>query len=199
MTHDHHGRIGPNAIIRIAEAITAHKDYSNTIEIFTAAGLSHYIERKPEEMVDEGEVSRLHAVLRNQLGLQEAAAISSIAGQKTGKYLLKHRIPSAAQRLLRLLPPGPSARILLKAIDEHSWTFCGSGIFSYQIGHPLILSITGCPICREGHNHSTPLCDYYTATFATIFSALVSPHSQVNETACQASGATACRFDIVWK
>lgn len=190
-------RIGPNAITRVAESLRSLHGDARTAEIFATAGLAHYLEQAPGDMVEEGEVTRLQQALRQMLGLQQAAAVSRDAGLRTGDYLLAHRIPRAAQWLLKSLPAAVASPVLLRAISGHSWTFAGSGRFAIEHGRPLVLSIAGCAICR-GARGPAPVCDYYAATFERLYRALVSPRSTVREIACQATGEPACRFEIRW-
>lgn len=199
ITQNHPARIGPNAINRIAEAITTEFGEARAQQIFSDAGLAAYLSEPPEQMVEERDVSRLHQVVRSAFAPESAAHISWMAGSLTADYLLAHRIPTPAQRLLRLLPPRYAARQLLSAIAKHAWTFAGSGTFRYKNGHPTRITITGCPICADAPASDTPVCDYYAATFAGIFSALVSPSTRVVEVACQATGSPACVFEISWR
>jgi len=188
-------RIGPNAIIRVAEALVARRGSAD--EVFADAGLAAYLPALPQEMVDEREVIALQQALRRRLGQDEAKAVAYDAGLRTGDYLLAHRIPRAAQRILRILPPGPASRILLGAVGKHAWTFSGSGHFSFEPGRPVRVTIANCPICR-GAVTDGPLCDFYTAAFDRLFTTLVSRRTQVREIACQATGAAACVFEMNW-
>jgi divinyl protochlorophyllide a 8-vinyl-reductase len=188
-------RIGPNAITRIAEALIAARGSADAV--FERAGLAHYLAAPPQTMVDEREVIALQQALRAELDPAAAAAIAHDAGLRTGDYLLAHRVPKGAQRILKLLPPGPAARMLLGAVAKHSWTFSGSGHFSFEAGHPVRVTIAGCPICRGAHADH-PLCDFYSAAFERLFTTLVSRRTRVRETQCQAMGADACVFEMEW-
>lgn len=191
-------RIGPNAVIRIAQAIEELHGHQAAYQVFRAAGIDAYLSEPPQGMVREDEVSTLHRALHDQLGLWAAAQVSTAAGRLTGDYLLTHRIPTLAKPVLSGLPPSLAARLLLSAIAKHSWTFSGSGVFTYRSGHPVEVTIRNCPVCRSTRSTS-PVCQYYAATFETIFRALVSPHAQALETLCQANGAPSCTFEIGWK
>lgn len=191
-------RIGPNAIIRAAEALRLYQGEAVTAEVFERARLARYLAALPTEMVDEREVIALHQALRATLSDQAAREVAREAGVRTADYLLAHRIPRPVQVVLRILPPGLAARILLKAIGGHAWTFCGSGAFAFEAGHPVRLTITDCPLAR-GTTSDTPVCDYYTATFQRLFRDLVSPRATVTETECEACGAAACVFEIRWR
>jgi len=195
---DRSGRIGPNAISRIAQALEDQHGTAAARRVFHAARLESYLANPPQDMVDEDEVARLHHALHRELGTEAAADVATAAGRLTGGYLLAYRIPALAKPVLSLLPPSPSARLLLNAIAKHSWTFSGSGVFTYVSGDPIRVSITNCPVCRQTRSAS-PVCQFYTATFETIFRALVSPHTRVVETLCQATGASSCTFEISWR
>jgi len=192
------GRIGPNAIIRVAETLHEIFGPDVTAGLFTQAGLRHYLDKLPEKMVNEAEVLRLHQVLRDQLGQPACADITWKAGLKTADYLLANRIPKAAQVVFKELPAALSARLLLKTIGGHSWTFAGSGQFSYEVGQTVVLSIHNNPLCRDVRT-DVPVCDFYSATFERLFQVLVHPNTQVEETACEAKGDDNCRFELRWK
>jgi divinyl protochlorophyllide a 8-vinyl-reductase len=191
------GRIGPNAITRIAEAVAARLGAPAVAELFAAAGLSPYLAEPPSRMVDEREVTRLHAVLRARLGNAAARELSIEAGRLTGDYLLAHRIPQPMCWLLRKLPAALASRVLLAAVSRHAWTFAGSGRFRAVAGRPVRLSIEGCPICRGAHADE-PLCEYYAATFERLYRALVHPRAVAVQVACEAAGADACGFELRW-
>ena len=196
------GRIGPNAITRVAEVLPVRVGRTVTAQVFERAGLARYLREPPQAMVDETEVRRLHGVLRETLGDAEAGAVARAAGTRTADYLLAHRIPRPVQRLLKVLPAPVAARVLLAAIGRHAWTFAGSGRFSarcaWRRGPPVVLTIRGNPLCK-GLATATPACDYYAATFERLFHVLVQARSQVREVACEACGDPECRFEIDWR
>lgn len=199
------GRIGPNAITRVAEALGP----ARARPLFQHAGLAAYLDAPPQAMVDEREVIALHAALRSDLGEAEARRVAADAGRRTAAYLLAHRIPAPAQLLLKALPAGLAARALLKAIGDHAWTFVGSGHFGARYparlaarvtsgrARPVVLSIGNNPLCR-GVNSAEPACDYDLAVFEVLFRTLVHRGATVTETACGACGDPACTFEIRW-
>lgn len=191
-------RIGPNAIIRVAEALRFLESEETTERLFARAGLSHYLTTPPDQMVPETDVMALQAALRAELPAKQAAAVSWDAGLRTGDYLLAHRIPKPAQRLLKWLPARPACRFLLSAVARNAWTFVGSGDYGFTMGRPVRVSISRCPICRDA-SASIPLCDFYAGTFERLCRVLVSPRARVRETQCQALGASACEFEIDWR
>lgn len=191
------GRIGPNAITRVAEVLPALLGEAGTRALFEAAGLGGYLSRPPEGMVDETEVARLHRVLRQQLGHAVAGQVARSAGMRTADYLLARRIPKPVQWLLKRLPATLAARVLLRAIGRHAWTFAGSGQFHAVAGRPCVLTIHDNPLCR-GVASAQPACDFYSATFERLFQVLVHPAVQVVETQCEARGDPVCRFELRW-
>jgi len=195
----HAGKIGPNAITRVAQVLPAWRGTAFTEGLFEQAGLLALWRSPPQDMVPEAQVRALHQVLRSALPADEAAEVSRAAGRATADYLLGHRIPRPVQRVLRLLPAPLAARALLAAITRHAWTFAGSGRFSAAVpGLRLaVLEIRGNPMCRDLHA-PTPACDYYAATFERLFQVLVHRQARVRETACEACGDEACRFELRW-
>ena len=190
-------RLGPNAITRVAQALTHQRGEAMTAQLFGLAGLGSYLAQPPQQMVDEDEARRLHALLRSLLGDQAASRVAREAGTATADYLLAHRIPQAVQLLLRALPAPLAARVLLRAITRHAWTFAGSGRFAAAAGPPVRLTIRDNPLCR-GLRTNAPACDYYAATFEQLFRVLVHRHARVTEVSCEARGDDACRFDVRW-
>jgi len=191
------GRIGPNAITRVAEALSARLGDAGLRRIFGDAGLAAYVDAPPQAMVDEAEVIALHAALRGDLGTDSARMVAADAGHRTAEYLLAHRIPRPAQSVLKALPARWAARLLLRAIGGHAWTFAGSGHFSAQPGPPLRLRIQNNPLCC-GLRSPAPACDFYSAVFQRLFEVLVHPRAVVTEIACEARGDPACLFDVSW-
>ena len=188
-------RIGPNALIQMAEALRETLGATEAEAVFAEAGLSHYLGHPPSSLVLETEAIRLHQTLRRLLGPRKAELLSRNAGRRTADYLLAHRIPRSAQLLLKLMPRRLASHLLVNAISRHAWTFTGSGRFHGQAGRPVRLSILNSPLSR-GIAADGPVCSYYTATFERLFRVLVSPDAYAVETACKATGAEACRFEI---
>lgn len=157
------GRIGPNAITRIAEALGPAAP-----QVFAAARLSHHLVTPPTRMVPEVDVAALHAALYLRA---DAEAVAAEAGRLTAEYLLANRIPGLAQSVLRLLPARPALRLLCRAIAAHAWTFAGSGRFSYAIGRMPELRLEGAPFASPS---------YPAAVFQRLFEVLVAKGTTVH-------------------
>jgi divinyl protochlorophyllide a 8-vinyl-reductase len=190
-----HGRIGPNAITRVAQALRVEIGDPATRAVFARAALDDRLDEPPTAMVDEAEVRRLHVVLLDAVGAPRAARVARAAGALTGDYLLAHRIPGPAQAVLRRLPAVLAERMLLAAVGRHAWTFAGSGRFAATPGSPTVVTLADNPLCR-GVVSDAPSCHYHAATFERLWRALVAPDIRVVETACCACGAPACRFEF---
>ena len=191
------GRVGPNAIIRVAEALTETDGEEMARQVLADAGLAHYLDQPPTEMVDEREVIALQVALRRCLGVTAARGIARDAGRRTGDYLLARRIPRPAQFLLKRLPPKLAAKTLLKAIRGNAWTFVGTGVFAADPAYPPRITIGNSLLCR-GETADQPLCDFYVGTFERLFRELVARNAAVTETACHAKGDPSCIFEIRW-
>jgi divinyl protochlorophyllide a 8-vinyl-reductase len=190
-------RIGPNAILRVAETLTERIGAKGTAMLFERAGLGDHLRHPPADMVDEHDVTELYRTLREGLGLAASRALLRDAGLRTGDYLLAHRIPRPVQYLLHVLPAGLASRVLLAAIARNAWTFCGSGRFCAAGGAPARMVVEGCPLCA-GAASAEPICDYYAGTFERLFRVLVHPRAHVTECACRARGDAACVFEAAW-
>jgi divinyl protochlorophyllide a 8-vinyl-reductase len=199
--------IGPNAIIQVADAIRREFGLDRLVQIMHAARLAHFVATPPAQMVNEVDVVRLHQAVASSLPEEAGRAVMWQAGENTAAYLLANRIPALAQTLLRLLPASVSARLLLRAIGRHAWTFAGSSTFGYST-HPATvqISLAGSPL------FATPACRvlaeaYFMATFETLLRELVSSRTRAapanlqtaDAKAQDASGTqAACAFELDW-
>ncbi len=188
------GRIGPNALLQLAQVLERAGGVGLREAVFAAGG----VQGLPalDAMIPEGPVAAVHQALRARLP-DRAAALSDEAGARTADYILAHRIPKPAQTLLRLLPPSLSAPLLAQAISRNAWTFAGSGAFRVVTTRPMVFAIADNPVVR-GEVSGTPVCHWHAAVFRGLFAALVDPRARVAETACCACGAPACRFEVRW-
>lgn len=184
-------RIGPNAILQHLPVLDAAIGEVLRGALLHRAG----VEEPPPDagMLPEDQVARLHHAVRLFLP-DRAPEIQRAAGQGTGAYILAHRIPKPAQRLIRALPAWAGARLLSAAIAKHAWTFAGSGVFRIVSHRPLVFEIAGNPLAQGPA--SAPICHWHRAVFAQLFGALVWPDVEVTELDCAATGASACRFLI---
>ena len=182
-------RIGPNAILQHLPVLDGEIGERLRGALLHRAGVA----APPPDagMLPEDQVARLHHAVRLFLP-DRFARIQRAAGLATGDYILAHRIPRPARRLIRALPARAGARLLTAAIARHAWTFAGSGTFRV-LGHaPLRLEITGNPLATGPSE--VPLCHWHAAVFERLYAALVWPGVRVVEQACVAEGAPACVF-----
>jgi len=181
-------RIGPNAVLQMIPVLDRVLGPSARARLCRAAGL----DGMPSEagLMPEAPAMRLHQSLR-ALEPDVSARIGAEAGRGTAEYILAHRIPPAAQSLLRHLPPALAAPVLSRAIARHAWTFAGSGRFRRVSGWQFELDDN--PLIR-GEAAAGPLCHWHAAVFERLYRALVAPDVRCRETACAATGAPCCRF-----
>ena len=194
----HAGLIGPNAVIQLGEALGRADLGWVASAAFAEVGVEDWLAIPPTTMVDERKVAALHQRVRRSLPPDQAVAVLRDAGFLTANYLLAHRIPRAAQSILKLLPSALATRTLVPAIRAHAWTFVGSGHFSAQAGSPTVFEVADNPLCaHEAADH--PVCAWHAAVFERLFSILVSSRVHVVETACAAQGDSCCRFVADWR
>jgi divinyl protochlorophyllide a 8-vinyl-reductase len=186
------GRIGPNAILQLVDVLERRGEVDLCRSVLAEAGVS----RPPREagMLPEADCAAGHQALRRVSS--DAEGLLAEAGLATGDYILAHRIPKAAQVVLRLLPVGLAASVLTKAISTHAWTFAGTGEFRVQGRRPLVLSIARNPLVA-GWRADKPQCIWHASVFQRLYGQLVWPGVQVAEVACCACGGSACRFEIL--
>ena len=185
-------RIGPNSVLQLAQVLDACVGEAARHRLLIEAGLSAL---PPDNgLMPEGPAARLHQALRQRYP-DQASALAQEAGERTGDYILAHRIPPFAQRLLRILPRQLATRMLADAIGKHAWTFAGSGEFRVLRRRPLTFALHDNPIVR-GEKADSALCHWHAAVFQRLFNTLVSPDIRCTETHCCALGAPACRFIV---
>jgi divinyl protochlorophyllide a 8-vinyl-reductase len=181
-------RIGPNAILQAVAVLDRVMGRAARDRVMSRAGVPM---PSGAEMIPEGQAAALHLALRREWPAR-ADDLLWQAGQATGAYILRHRIPGFAKALIRLLPGAIAARLLSAAIARHAWTFAGSGSFAVEHGKPLVFVIRDNPL-RDPDGHP---CLWHAAVFQHLFRALVWPEAVVQEAACQAIGAPQCRFEL---
>jgi divinyl protochlorophyllide a 8-vinyl-reductase len=191
-------RIGPNAVLQLTEALTRARLDGLAVQAFTLAGVTDWLAVPPSAMVDERPVARLHQALRKLAAPEQAERVLTEAGRLTADYILTHRIPRAAQALLKRAPAWLAARLLVPAIEAHAWTFAGSGRFTGRAGPPTVFELTGNPFCASEQS-PIPVCAWHEAVFQRLFQVLVSPRSLAVETGCTACGDPCCRFVLDWR
>jgi divinyl protochlorophyllide a 8-vinyl-reductase len=190
-------RVGPNAIIRVAEALAEEHGEDMARAVFASAGLSGWLDHPPGAMVPEADIAALHRALIAHLSEPEARGVAASAGRRTAAYLLANRIPRLVQVILKLLPAAPAARILLRAIGKHAWTFVGSGSFAVAHGPPVVVTITGGPL-RAAGPAAAGVAAYYAATFEALFRALVHPRTTVAALRRATEATASCAFSLSW-
>lgn len=186
-------RIGPNAILQLVPVLEEAAGRDVTAHVMAMAGVFE-LPDPAAGLIDEAPAARLHQAMRLEMpGL--APMLAREAGWRTGDYILAHRIPRPAQRLLKLMPARLAVPILAGAVAQHAWTFCGSGAFRLVSGWPAVFEIADNPVVR-GERSDVPLCHWHAAVFERLFSALCGPRWRAVETACCAQGHPACRFEL---
>ncbi len=182
------GLIGPNAVLQMLPVLEQAGGVALRDRVMAAAGL--FAPPSDAGLMPEAPAARLHQALR-VIDPVLAPALAWAAGVGTARYIMAHRIPRAAQAVLRVMPRPLAARLLSAAIDRHAWTFAGSGQF--RVVAPLVFEIADNPIVR-GEVSDAPLCHWHRAVFETLFRSLVDDRLRCTEVACCAMGDPACRF-----
>jgi divinyl protochlorophyllide a 8-vinyl-reductase len=172
------GLVGPNAVIQLAAALADFPDLASAV--FARGGYLGLLAAPPREMIDQSIPAALFAALYAELPLAQAGQVAHRAGWLTGQYILAHRIPRLAQKVLHLLPARLGAQMLLRAIQRHAWTFAGTGIC--QIGRGDGAGVLG-QISLLQNPMPMPESLWHQGVFAALFTAIISPRIQVHHTA----------------
>ena len=125
----HPALIGPNAVLQAVAVMEDRLGHAETQAILADAQIAAL--PTGDHMIPEIEVLRLHRwlALHDPMG---SFVIAREAGARTADYIIANRIPAAAVWLLRHLPAGLAAPLLMAAIGTHAWTFIGAGRFTPQ-------------------------------------------------------------------
>lgn len=185
-------RIGPNAITQLVTVLDRCEGRAFRDFVMGQAGVA--VPDPASGMIPEGDAVALHHALR-AFAPARAEGLLRLAGLATGSYILQHRIPTVAQRVIRILPSALGSRVLAVAIARHSWTFAGSGTFRIAGFQPLVFELAGNPLVA-GLQGGHPLCHWHAAVFERLFGRLVWEGCVVHETHCLAAGDRTCRFEV---
>lgn len=189
--------IGPNAVTQLVAAARDQLGPAYADRMLRDAGLPRYIVQPPTKMVPEREVAALHSALAETSPRKAALKIAADAGVRTADYLLKNRIPVAARVALKCLPADLSARLLLRAISRHAWTFAGSGAFHFNARRPVSISISGSPLFAD--RQAAPFVDtYFRETFRRLFQVLVHCNCTCRDHGNSPMGSGGTRFALIW-
>ncbi|MGD1868583.1 MAG: bacteriochlorophyll 4-vinyl reductase [Neomegalonema sp.] len=183
------GRVGPNAIIQLAAALSEALGSAPRSQLFETEGLGGYLRNPPQSMVDETEAARLFDAVCVELSPALSQEVLTRAGQRTAAYVAANRIPKPLRRALRAAPAFIAAPILLWAIRKNAWTFAGSGSVATGLSPVYWIEIADNPL-------ATPGCPWHTAVFETLFKDMASPMATVRHTACRRLSNGPCRFEI---
>lgn len=163
--------IGPNAVLQMAWAMEGTIGAAAAREVLEVAGIDAL--PSGEAMISEVEALRLHQALV-MLHPEAAKDIAVAAAVGTADYIIANRIPRFAGLALRWLPAPIAARLLMRSIERHAWTFVGAGAFT--VTGPWNFSID-----RACAGDRTALPDtlfrWYGAVFARLYSRLVRANS----------------------
>jgi divinyl protochlorophyllide a 8-vinyl-reductase len=181
--------VGPNAVIQLGVALAEQEGPECARRVFARAGVPQLLLQPPEAMIEQETPAALFDAACEILDPPAASRVLARAGRLTADYLLRHRIPRPVAALLRRLPRGWAARLLLRAIERNAWTFAGSGRFAVHLGSPHVVEIADNPL-------TTPGCVWHVAVFERLFRALVSPGANVCQLRCCREGDPLCRFEI---
>lgn len=182
------GKIGPNAIIQLANAMRACNGPGQAEAFFRRAGYDDLFFCPPAEMIDQRIPARLFQLLWQEEP-DIAPEIARDAGRRTANYVMEHRIPQVAKLFLRIMPKHQAARFLMKAIHRNAWTFAGSGQCDVSLGRRFMISIKDNPLVM-------PECAWHEAVFQRLFQELVTTRAQVRHLPATADPARTSRFEI---
>lgn len=181
-------RMGPNSVIQTFNAVKARFGDSKAQELLRCAGLDKYSRELPCEMIDEQEFHRLVKSVCETFNEPVRSEILLDAGRRTAYYLLQTRIPKFFQWLLKRLPTRWAAKLLLRSIQRHSWTFAGSGTFDYQVG----VAIEAVVVVKCVANDTVAY--FYGGALHTLFQTLFKDKTDFKVKVAPSNDGLLCRY-----
>lgn len=166
-----YGKIGPNAIIQTVEALKEAYGETQVALMLQKTHYAHFVDSLPDEMIAEQTFYALVQELDKVLPHNDIHTILKRSGQLTAFYLLQHRIPQFAQRLLPIMPRRVGLWLLLSAVQKHSWTFVGSGHYRFTVGTPPMITIVHTNATSVGLTE--PIWHFYYGCFEQLLRALI--------------------------
>lgn len=180
------------------------------IMLLRQAGLSEYIDSEPPmddtPSITVGEYSRLLANIYDIFGAQGARPIF-LRGGRLGAAELRRQRPAqfaVAGTALKLLPATKRMQIVLDRLAEEGEESYGASYQLEEESDAFFLSISGCPYCSEIGRRSReqnkpvtkPVCHIPVAIVDEMMEWVTGQKHLVEEVACIAQGAPACRLRI---
>ena len=181
-------KIGPNSIIQTVAALEAKFGKKEADTILKKIGQGHFIGNLPTEMIEESKFHAMVTSLQKELGDKATAGILKESGERTARYLLKVRIPSIFQKLVKLLPSRPAFKIFLFAISKNAWTFAGSGEFTYSRNQPPEITVN---VTFPSH---PVVGNFYLGTFNALLQELVNPATKIKPDIRKENGSIRCHY-----
>ncbi|UAB77598.1 bacteriochlorophyll 4-vinyl reductase [Erythrobacter sp. SCSIO 43205] len=183
-------QIGPHALIHAVEVMRELLDQDAVAAVFSNA----QIDAVPtgDAMVSEVDALRLH----RWLAAREPFACFEIAGEaakRTGDYIIAHRIPKLAARVLKILPARLAAPLLMRAISRHAWTFVGAGRFTFTGGWRFRIDR------RAAGDATLPaqsLFHWYAGVFERLYQRLIAPDCHCEVRGCDEAELEMCDYLI---
>jgi divinyl protochlorophyllide a 8-vinyl-reductase len=184
------GFLGSQAVTRIIEEVERQIDLDAANQLLSDAR----IDRIPawNKPVPEGRVAALHQAIRRRHP-EKAECICRNAGRATTDYLLGNRISVRAQELIKKAPQTVAMWLVTRSAMMNARHFGGSGEFIIQSS--TVFELRSNPVLL-GETSASPVCHYHAAAFERMYQLLVDPDLTCRETACEAMGDDACRFEI---
>lgn len=181
-------KIGPNSIIQTVAALEESFGKTETEAILQRIGQGHWIGNLPKEMTEESKFHSLVTAIEKEIGERKTSSILEEAGRRTAAYLLRVRIPSFFQKILKPLPPWLAFKLFLFAISKNAWTFAGSGEFSYTTGKAPEIKV------KVTHPSKSVVGNFYLGTFEALLEELVNPNTRIKATIKQQKNSILCTY-----
>jgi predicted hydrocarbon binding protein len=180
------------------------------IMLLRQAGLSEYVDSEPpmdgSPSITVEEYSKLLANVYDIFGARGARPIF-LRGGRLGAAELRRQRPAqfaVAGTALKLLPTVKRMQVVLEKLAEEGAESYGASYHLEEESDAFFLNISGCPYCSEITRRSQdqskpvtkPVCHIPVAIVEEMMEWVTGQKRLVEEVACIAQGAPACRLRV---
>lgn len=171
------------------------------IALLRRAGLEMYVDTPPPSAhvppVPLDHWSRLVGEVHEALGPQAAQTLLWRAGESAARALRRSAPTRVAATAMRLLPADTRLRVALERLAAQGEEVFGTVHEVEEEASALFITLHDCPHCAAvTRRMPRPICHAAAGWIADSVEWAMGEKHLVEEVACTATGATACRFRI---
>jgi hypothetical protein len=196
-----------NILITLVDEMMGHR---SLLTLLRQAELTDYADRLPPldetPSITVAQYSSFLALIYDIFGARGAQPIM-LRGGRLGAAEIRRQRPShyaLAGTAVKLLPAAKRMQFILSRLAEQGQDLYGTPHHFYDEGDAFVIDMPGCPYCSEIARRSIaqnkpvtkPVCHIPLSVIDEMVEWITGGKHLVEETACIATGAPACRFRV---